>query len=250
MRNFDDIPEQEMEQWRTKTGRSTAELRGLYSQALASKWGFSDIAIDPISGDPIAYQTKDGKWLNSKTQAPASTSDLKLIEAQRARRQESVDNSQRISELSKALTNVQAGTTGVGGILGGGVGDVFATAKAWFGSPDMRDARKQLDRVINEQVLAMVPQLKGPLSEKELGFLQKTQIDKENSPEAWNDYLNRAINSLIALEVESRLPAEYQAGVAYSAEEMEPTAAYIAGLKKEGRISEDKALEWAADLGL
>lgn len=141
----------------------------------------------PVEGVPPAGSpVPGGVSLGPPKQAPANPEDA-------AKRQAQVVAAEAITPvIDNALAAVARGG-GIGpaeGSLIGQVGNRVAAALGLGREQQFQDQR-QLEMAISNKVLEGAQVMKGNLSDKDVRFLQATVPKLSDTPQVWNEYLNR-----------------------------------------------------------
>lgn len=144
------------------------------------------VEVMPISGvAPAGTPVASGVSLGPPKQAPASPEDA-------TKRQAQIVAAEAITPvIENALAAVARGS--VGPAAGSGpakVGNQVAAALGLGREQQFQDQR-QLEMAISNKVLEGAQVMKGNLSDKDVRFLQATVPKLSDTPQVWNEYLNR-----------------------------------------------------------
>lgn len=95
----------------------------------------------------------------------------------------------------------------VGPLAGSALGQGWAWIKAVLGDKEQFNAQRQATQVISFGAIEAANKLKGPLTEKELGFLRNSMPKLSDTEEVWFDWLARMerLNKRILLEKTAQL---------------------------------------------
>lgn len=234
-RSFGNLDETSLSALEERFGFSRAEMNELYTEAVAENYGLENIAMDPTTGKPIAYQVEGGEWLNAAESGSVfeplvdkNTGETlgynmngKFISLEDVGGKK-VPLKERMAILAQkqgfdtALQGIEdafsivddPSMSVVGPVAGSWMGEKWDNLMAIAGSPKEKDARMRLERLINEQILEKTASLKGPLSEKELVFLSNSVITTASSVTEWKRYLTQARNTLVAGQIERQTTPE------------------------------------------
>lgn len=142
------------------------------------------MAINKIYGQAIAQQ-KDAPTINEQIALDKRREELeerKELKASEKRQRESL-----LNETNDILEIIKKGKDVTGQVEG--LDFVRALKKSvGYGKEDEK-LRRKLERYANKFTLENVSKLKGPLSEKELAFIQQSSPKITDEPEVWVDFL-------------------------------------------------------------
>jgi hypothetical protein len=142
------------------------------------------MAINKIYGQAIARQ-KDAPTINEQIALDKRREELeerKELKASEKRQRESL-----LNETNDILEIIKKGKDVTGQVEG--LDFVRALKKSvGYGKEDEK-LRRKLERYANKFTLENVSKLKGPLSEKELAFIQQSSPKITDEPEVWVDFL-------------------------------------------------------------
>jgi len=212
-----------------KHGVPAWRVQQLYNRDTARRYGYADMAVDPTTGQATHYQTKDGKWVAATSSSVRdvvhprtgksvgikvgdkflSNKELGITQPlTRKQRMEkaadivSQDNSLvALDKAFKVITDPDSNI--VGPVAGTWVGGTWDTLKAIAGDNKDLRGRRELDRIIKTFTLDSAQLLKGPISEKELKFLNDMNIGLEDDEETWKEYLETARDVVMARKIDT-----------------------------------------------
>ena len=223
------LPPDKLRALSKSSGMTEPELRRIWSKGVASRYGLNDIAINPSTGKPLAYQTSDGKWINAGASGitaiadpqnpgnvlaykigdkvmpakdfgpPKMTAKQRMEQQGASRGMESFLN--KIGDVRKLVNDADVSI--VGPIAGSKPGQWWDSIQAAWDPAD-KDAGDQLERFRSENVVNELKQVTlGAISKAELDMIYKMGAQRTNSKEAWNKYLTQIQDTTVAALIEN-----------------------------------------------
>lgn len=108
---------------------------------------------------------------------------------QAAEERKSIDAAKEVHRDVLRAQNIIRQLNTVGPVVGSGPGRLFARLKAAFGAEGQFNAQRTITRLISAQTLENANKLKGPLTEKELGFLKNSIPNLDDTEAVWETWL-------------------------------------------------------------
>jgi hypothetical protein len=172
------------------------------------------VDLPVIGGEPLKPISASGKpgeiatasYGTDDRNLASKKFDIEQKEKEQAKAVEVADLESTLKDIAMAEKLVASGAGGP--VAGSWLG---RTATQYLGSTEAYESQRQLEQFINQQVMALVPKLKGPLSEKELAFLMRSAPTLQDTPGVWSQYLTKlkdAVNKNLAM----KLPYAQQSG--------------------------------------
>lgn len=141
--------------------------------------------VDPVSGEIVREQ-----FYGTTPGGTAAGGRGGYTALQRQEEAAAIQASTEVHKSVKRAQEIVRRVNAVGPVVGSGAGKAWGWLKAALGSEEQRNAQRTLTMLISAQTMENANKLKGPLTEKELGFLRNSIPSESDTEAVWELWLN------------------------------------------------------------